>query len=146
MTWTNKCSKRLSRWRDQILFESDPLISREHRVADANDTVAIAHWRRHMTYFIPSRFPLSRRSAEVAKRFEKERLDIVRLQTSRFRALHFLPNTRDATRVHCVVGKRALLNQILDMLAIDGVSDCFCQTCANLWLFAVTYSFNEKLA
>src|SRR5437899_1450457 len=65
MTWTNKCSKRLSRWRDQILFESDPLISSEHRVPDANDTVAVAHWRGDMAYFISTRFPLSHRAVAV---------------------------------------------------------------------------------
>ena len=79
MTWTNKCSERLSGRRDQILLERDPLISREHRVPDTNDTVAVANWRGDMAYFLSTRFPLSHRSAETLKRFEKKRFNIVRL-------------------------------------------------------------------
>ena len=55
----------------------------------------------------------------------------MRLQAGCFGTFHFFSHMRNTAGVHCVIGERSLLNQVLDMVAIDGVSDGFSQARAD---------------
>ena len=65
-------------------------------------------------------------AAEALERLEEERLDVVRLEAAGLGALHVLADAVDAAGVHRVVGQRALLEQVLELAAVERVLDAPC--------------------
>ena len=61
-------------------------------------------------------------AAEALKRFAEEGLDVVRLQTARFRPHHVLSYALYAACVHGVVRKGTLFQQVLESAAGDEAS------------------------
>ena len=51
----------------------------------------------------------------------KERLDVVRLEAARFGTLHVFADALDTARVHGVVRQRTLVQQVLEMAAVEGL-------------------------
>jgi hypothetical protein len=92
--------------------------------------------------FVTARLALPRCAAKLIECFQKERLDVVRLQSARFCALHVLPNTGDTASIHHVVRQSALFEQVLEVRTIDGIGDGLRQFCANFGALAVTDSLN----
>ena len=72
MAGANERSQHLALRRDKGLLEHDALVAREHRFADADQAVAIAHWRRNMRHLEAARLALSHRAPEALKRFQKK--------------------------------------------------------------------------
>ena len=91
---------------------------------------------------IAARLALAGRASELAKSFEEERLNIVRLQTAGFRPFHVLAHAGDTAHVHHVVGQSPLFEQVLELRCVDGVGDGFRQLGANLGAFTVTDGLN----
>src|ERR1700737_1864955 len=92
MTWTDEGGERLALRCDQRFLKGDALVARQHRFTRSDHAVAVAHRRRDMGDFIPARLALPRCAAKLSECFQEERLDVVRLQSARFCALHILPN------------------------------------------------------
>src|SRR5262245_5977656 len=98
-----------------------------------------------MSHLVATRFTLSSGAAELIECFEEERLDVVRLQPSGFRAFHVLSNAGDAASIHYVVGQSTLLKQALELRAIDGVGDSLRQFGAYLRALAITDGLNQQI-
>src|SRR5205809_453133 len=103
MTGTDKGRQRFSGRSDQIFLERDALVALQNWISYADYAVTIANRCGNMTHFVSSRFTLPCSSPKALKCFEKEGFDVMRLQSARFRALHFFAYARNATSVHCVV-------------------------------------------
>jgi len=58
----NKRSQHLTLWRDKALLKHGALVAREHRFADAEQAVAIAHWRWNMRLLEVPRLSLPHRT------------------------------------------------------------------------------------
>jgi hypothetical protein len=63
MAWANKGGKRQALGRNQRFLESDPLVARQDRLSDANETVAVADRRRNVRYLVTAWFALFRRAS-----------------------------------------------------------------------------------
>ena len=120
MAGADEGGQRLARRRDQLLLEGDALVARQHRLADADQAVAVADRRRHVGDLVAARLALLDRAAQALEGFLEERLDVVRLQPAGLGALHLLADAVDAAGVHRVVGQRALLQQVLQLVAVEG--------------------------
>src|SRR5262249_9584166 len=68
------------------------------------------------------------------------------LQSPSFRPLHVFAHALDTTRIHSIVHERPLLEQVLDLHAVNRVGDRLRETRAHLRSFAVANSFDEQLA
>ena len=60
MAGTDECRQRLALWRNQRLLEGDALVSRQHRLADADQAVTIAHRRGNVRHLVAARLALLR--------------------------------------------------------------------------------------
>src|SRR5439155_1720806 len=138
--------QRLASWRNQRLLEGDALVARQHRLAKAGQSVAIADRRRDVRHFVAARFSLLRRAAKSLERLEEERLDVVGLETARLSALHVLADTVHAAQVHHVVSEGALLEEILDLRSVEGVGDILGEARAHFRLLAVPDRLDQQLA
>ena len=114
------------------LLEGDPLVARQHRLAKSDAAVSRPHRRRHVRDLISARLARPGRAAQPTERLVEERLDVVRLQTSRFRPLHVLADAAHAARVHRVMGELLLFQQILQLVPVEGVVDRRVQSRADL--------------
>ena len=121
MARTHECRQRLSLRRHQRLLERDAFVARKHRLADADQTVAVAHRRRNVRHLVAARFPLLGRAAQALEGLEKERLDVVRLQATRVGALHVFADAMHTAGVHRIVGQRPLLEEILELATVERV-------------------------
>ena len=92
-------SKLLPTRCDERLFKNNTFVTRKNGLAKADQPIAIADGRWYMSYLVATRFALSGGASELAKRFQKERLDIVGLQSSRFSTLHILSDPGDAAGI-----------------------------------------------
>ena len=90
-------------------------------------------------------FPLSYVSTQPLECFEKERLDVVGLQATRFGTLHLLTDAIDTAGIHRIPGQRPLFEQVLNLFRIEGVIDNLIQTGPNLRLFAVSHSLYQEI-
>src|SRR5438128_8931345 len=115
MAGTNKGRERHPLRRDKGLLKCDALIARQDRLAHANHAVAVADRRRYMGHLVTSRLPLPDGAAKLMKGFQEKRLDIVRLQAPCVGAFHILSYAPHAARVHNVMRKRTLFEQILSI-------------------------------
>src|SRR4051812_28670312 len=134
MAGADEGRERLTGWSDQSLLKGDAFVAGQHRLTDADQTVAVADRGRDMGDLVPAPFPLLRYAAHTLERFQAEGLDVVGLKPPGFGALHFLTYTVDPARVHGVVGERAFFQQVLELAAVEGVLDDASQTRANVGL------------
>ena len=72
MAGADEGGERLALRCDQGLLKGDALVARQHRLAHADQTVAVAHRRRNMGDLIAARLALARRAAELLECFEEE--------------------------------------------------------------------------
>ena len=100
MSRTDKCRQRLSLWSDKVLLECNTFVSRKHGFSQTDQAIPVSYWGRNPSSFIATVFTLTSRSTEFLKRLDEERLDIVRLKSSGFRALHFFAHAMDAAGIH----------------------------------------------
>ena len=142
---TDKCGKRLARRCHQRLLEHDALVARQDRLSDADDSVSVADRRRHVRGFVAPRFPLLGRSAQALKRFEEERLDVVRLKPLGLGPLHLLPDSADAAGVHRIVSEGAILQKVLNLAVIERMLHNLCEPGANLGLIAVPDGLDQQI-
>ena len=142
----DKGSLRLARWRKQALLKGDALIARQHRLANTDHAVAVTQQRRNMGDLVAARLALAQRATQLLEGRQEEGLDIVRLEAAGLSALHLLAHPRHLAGVHCVVGQRPLLQQILDLLPIHGVLDRLGQAGADIGSLAVADSVDEQFA
>src|SRR3989442_243864 len=70
--------QRLALRRDEWLLEHDALVARQHRLADADQTVTVAHWGGHVRDLVAARLALPYRATKPLEGFEEEGLDVVR--------------------------------------------------------------------
>src|SRR5262245_17517989 len=108
MARANECRQWLPLWCDQRLFKSDPLIARQHWFPHADEPVTVADRGRNVGHLIAARLPLANRPTELRKGFQKERLNIVRLEATRLSTFHVFTYTGHATGIHRVMGEGAL--------------------------------------
>src|SRR2546427_4541600 len=92
---------------DKRFLKGDALVARQHRFANADETVAVADGRWHMGDLIAARLPLADRPTELLKGFEEKRFNVVRLQTAGLGAFHVLTHASHAARVHDIMRQRA---------------------------------------
>src|SRR5207245_2879468 len=98
-------SQRLSGRRQQRLLEGDALVARQDRLANADQSVAVAHRGGDMGDLVAAGLALLQGAAEALEGFAKERLDVVRLQAARLGPLHGLADAMDAASVHGIMGE-----------------------------------------
>jgi hypothetical protein len=137
---------RLSLRRDEVLRERYALVSREHWIPSANLTITVSHRRGYMRDFESPRLALSKRAAKSLKSLEEERFDIVRLQSARVSAFHLLAYACHAARIHRIVCKRSILDQVLQVWTIHAMFDGTCEARANLGLVTIADGFNQEFA
>ena len=142
MAGADKRGRRLALWCDQRLLKSDALVAREHRLTRSDHAVPIAYRCGDVRHFIAAGLALASCASKVFECFDEERLDVVRLQASRFCAFHVLPNPSDSASVHHVVSKSTLFEQLLQVRPIDSVDDRLRESCAHIRAFAVTDRLN----
>ena len=70
----------------------------------------------------------------------------MRLQAAGLGALHVLADALDAARVHGVVGKRALFEQVLELVAVERVLHDRREAGAHLGLIAVADGLDQQIA
>src|SRR3990170_6636870 len=146
MTGADESRERLALRSDQRLLEGNPLISRKHRLADADQTVAIPNGGRNVSDLVSARLTLLRGAAQAFEGFQEKRLDVVRLKPAGLGAFHLLPDSVDAAYIHCVMGKRSLLNQVLQPGAIEDVFHHLHEAGPYLRLFPVSDRLNQEIA
>src|SRR6516164_4587369 len=129
-------------WADERREGSSLRSARQDGFACPDHTVAVAYRRRDMGDFVTARLALASCASKVFECFDEERLDVVRLQASRFCAFHVLPNPSDSASVHHVVSKSTLFEQLLQVRPIDSVDDRLRESCAHIRAFAVTDRLN----
>ena len=113
MAGADERRQRLPWRRYQVLLEGDALVARQDGLAEADQSIAIAHWCRNMGDLVAARFALLHRAAEALEGFEEEGFDIVRLKPSRLGPLHVFADAMNARDIHGVMRKRAIFEQIL---------------------------------
>ena len=121
MPRTDKGRQRLPRWRDECLLKRDAFIPRQDRPADTDQAVAGAHRCRDVGDLVATGFPLPDRPAEPLKRVLKERFDVMRLETARLGTRHVFANPLDPAAVHRIGGEGVVLQQGLQVAAVEGV-------------------------
>ena len=131
--------------RNQRLFECDAFIARQHRLPDADLPIAHPYRAGYVGYLVASSFPWLGRAAQAVKCFQKEGLNVVRLQTPCLSALHIDANTLDTTCIHGVVSQRMILKQVLHLLDVERAFHNLGQARTDLGLFAVTNGFNQQV-
>lgn len=89
---------------------------------NSNEPIPIAHWCGDVSNLIATRLALADCAAELLECLQEERLNVVWLQPFRLGAFHILAHPRHR-RIHGVVRERALIQQILNLPAIDCVLD-----------------------
>jgi hypothetical protein len=89
----------LAGWRDQIFLERDALVTRDHRIAHPDLSVAIPNRRGDVRNFVTSRFTLARVATEPLERFEEKGLNVVRLKSPRLGAFHLLAHMGNPARI-----------------------------------------------
>src|SRR5215831_5454141 len=137
MAGTDERRERLALRCDQRLLKDDALVSRQNRLADANQPVTIANRRWDMRYLETAGFALTHRAAETLERLKKEGLDVMWLETPSFCPLHLLADAEDTAGVHRVVGERVFLHQLLQLFWVERVRDDPRQSRAHFGLVAV---------
>src|SRR6516164_11568095 len=110
-------------WADERREGSSLRSARQDGFACPDHTVAVAYRRRDMGDFVTARLALASCASKVFECFAEERLDVVRLQASRFCAFHVLPNSSDSASIHHVVSQGAFFEQVLEVRTIDGIVD-----------------------
>ena len=146
MTRADEGGQRLARRRHERFLEGDALVARQHRLADADQAVAVAHGCGDVRHLVTTRLALLRVAAEPLKCFEEEGLDVVRLQTAGFGALHVFADAVHAARVHGVVRQGALFEKILQMAAVQRTFHHCREAGAHLRLIAVADGLDQKVA
>src|SRR5690606_38150822 len=93
-----------------------------------------------------TRLALARCPTKPLKGLEKERFDVMRLQSPSLGTLHLLAHTRNTARVHRVVRERPILEQTLQMLPIHTVLNRARKPRAHFRLVAVADLLDDQLA
>lgn len=96
--------------------------------------------------FVAARLALADRSAEAPEGFQKEGLDVVRLQAARFGALHLFAHPRNATDVHHLVRQGALFDQRFEAGAVDAAGNRLFETGAHSGTVAVADRVDQQIA
>ena len=99
-----------------------------------------------MGHFVPARLALLGRAAELPEGLKEKRLDVVGLEPPCFGTFHVLAHAPHAARVHRVVSERPLLQQILQLGAVEGACDDLCEPGAHLRQLAVADRFDQEVA
>jgi len=145
MAGTDEGRERLALRCDQRLLEDDALVSGQNRLANADQSVAIANRRWDMRYLETAGFALTHRAVEALERLKKEGLDVMGLETPSFRPLHLLADAEDTAGVHRVMGERVFFDQLLQLFPVECVGDDPGQSRPHFWLVAVADGFDEQL-
>jgi hypothetical protein len=99
-----------------------------------------------MRCLVAARLALSCGTAEPLEGFEKERLDIVRLQPASLGPLHFLADLVYARGIHRIMGQRPLFEQAPERLPVEGVVDDPVEPRPDLGLLAVADGIDQEVA
>ena len=129
-----------------VLLEADALVAREDRAPDADQAVALADGRRDVGDLVAARLAPVDRAAETREGLEEERLDVVRLEPAGVGALHVLADRCDPRRVHRVVDQGALVEQLLEVLAVDRAVDGLVEPRLDLGSLAVADGLDQQVA
>ena len=132
--------------RHQVLLEGDALVAGQHRLADADQAVAVAHRGRDVGDLVAARLPLLGRAAQKPERLVEEGLDIVRLEAAGLGPLHVLADALDPAGVHGVVGERPFFQQVSQLAAVERVIEHRLQAGPHFGLIAVPDRLDEQLA
>jgi hypothetical protein len=144
MARKNVSGQRLALRCDQGLLEGDALVPWQNRLSNPDESIAVSHRRGDVRDLVASWFPLFRRATEPLKGFEKEGLDVVRLEPTRFGSFHVLADAVDTTRVHRIVCQSSLFEQILNLCPVEGIGYHLREPTSHLRLFAVADGFNQQ--
>ena len=79
------------------------------------------------------------------KRFDEERLDVVRLKALGLGPLHLLPDSTDAARVHRVMRQGTILQEVLNLAVIERMFDNLGEPGSNLGLIAVPDCLDQQV-
>ena len=112
MAGADEGRQRLALRRDERLLEGDALVARQDGLAEADQSVPVAHRRRNMGDLVAPGFALLDRAAEAFEGLEEEGLDIMGLKPARLGPLHLLADAEDARGVHGVVRQGAIFEQV----------------------------------
>ena len=94
--------------------------------SQTDQAVPVSYWGGNPGGFIATVFTLTSRSTEILKRLKEERLDIMRLKPSGFRALHFFAHAMDAAGIHRLRRKSSVFEKRAKFLVIEGSFNGLC--------------------
>jgi hypothetical protein len=146
MAGADEGGERLPLGRQQGLLEGDALVARQHRFADADEPVAVAHRGGHMADLVAAGLTLFGGAAESFECLMEEGLDVVRLQAAGVGALHVLADAPDPAGVHGVMGEDALIDQVLQVPPVERGVEHRGQEGFDLGPFAVADRFDQQFA
>src|SRR5690606_9608184 len=126
--------------------ERDSLVARKHRLAEADLAVTISDRSRYVRHLVAAWLALAHGTTQTLECFEEERLDIMRLETSRLCPFHGFADALNAGRVHRVTHQCALFEKLLELFAIDCRLDHAIQPLSHLRLLPVTNRLNQQFA
>ena len=131
---------------DEGFFEGYAFVARQYWLTNADEAVAVTDRGWHMRDLIAARLPLAGRPSELLKGFEKERLDVVRLQAAGLGAFHLLAYTGHAARVHGVMRQGTLFKQGLELRTIHRIGNRLGEFGAYLGALAVANRLQQQVA
>ena len=131
---------------DLVLLEAHPLVTLEHRGALTDVAVALAQRRGHVGDLEAPLFAAVDPPAKAAERLEEEGLDEVGLQPPGVGTLHLFAQRLDAAYVHGVVHQGALVEEPLELVAVDHAFHRPVEPRLHLGIVAVADGVHEHLA
>src|SRR5579871_125499 len=146
MTRANEFRERLASDGYKVLFKGHTLVACQHRIASSDEAIAIADGGGDVRDLEPPGFALANRAAEQPKCFEEEALDEMRLKTARLGPFHLFADFAHLRCVHRVVRQRSFLDQLLDVLAVQGVVDLLRHLRAHFGALAITDCLDHQIA
>src|ERR1700692_235340 len=97
-----------------------------------------------MGNLIPARLALLDRAAELPKRLDKERFNIVGLKSACLSPFHVFTDAMNPGHIHGVMGEDVVLDKILQFRLVEGSLDNLCQPRAHLRLLAIANGIDQQ--
>jgi hypothetical protein len=111
-----------------VLLEGDAFVAGLDGSAGADEAVAAADGGWYVGEFVAAGFAFAGGAAEAFEGLEEEGFDVVGLEAAGFGALHVMADAGDLAGVHGVDGEGAVLEEVLQVRAVDGVCSRWART------------------
>ena len=129
-----------------VFVEADALIPLEHRGSHPNVTVPFPQDGGYVSYLPPPFLSTVDLATKAGKSIEEKRLDVMWLEPAGMSLLHLLLDLLNTRGVHGVVDQGSLVQDLLQVLAIDSTIDCLVESSFHFRVIAVADCFHQQVA